>query len=74
MAAVRILVVEDENIIIYLTAHSDERTLERARLTQPSGYLVKPFEDDELQQAIETTLARHHRDTQTPDPSLGRPE
>ena len=28
---------------IYLTAHADDRTLQNAKLTRPSGYIVKPF-------------------------------
>lgn len=43
--------------VIYLTAHSDEQTLRRARLTEPQAYLLKPFEDRELHIAIE--IARH---------------
>ena len=31
--------------VIYLTAHSDAATLERARLTGPSGYILEPFEE-----------------------------
>jgi len=38
--------------IIYVTAHADRATLERAKRTRPSGYLIKPYEDDELRQAI----------------------
>jgi PAS domain S-box-containing protein len=52
--------------VIYLTAYSDEKTVERAKLTEPSGFLVKgqgmltkPFEESELHAAIEITLYRH---------------
>ncbi len=52
--------------VIYLTAFSDEKTVERAKLTEPSGFLVKgqgmlskPFEESELHAAIEITLYRH---------------
>lgn len=45
--------------VIYLTAHSDERTLQRARLTEPYGYILKPFEDRELNMAIEIALYKH---------------
>jgi two-component system, response regulator PdtaR len=52
--------------VIYLTAFSDEKTVERAKLTEPSGFLVKgqgmlskPFEESELHAAIEITLHRH---------------
>lgn len=39
--------------VIYLTAYADETTLERARVTEPFGYLVKPFEERELHSTIE---------------------
>lgn len=53
--------------IIYLTAYSDEDTVERAKITEPSGYLLKgdsnflnkPFDDNELHTAIEITLYKH---------------
>jgi two-component system, cell cycle sensor histidine kinase and response regulator CckA len=45
--------------VIYLTAHSDAATLQRARLTDPSGYIVKPFDDDQLRVAIEVAPHRH---------------
>lgn len=39
--------------VVFLTAHSDERTIERAKRAQPYGYLVKPFDDEDLASAIE---------------------
>lgn len=45
--------------IIYLTAFADENTLKRARLTEAFGYLLKPFEDRELQSAIEIAFYKH---------------
>lgn len=45
--------------IIYLTAFADETTLQRARVTGASGYLIKPFEDRELRSAIEMALYKH---------------
>jgi PAS domain S-box-containing protein len=53
--------------VIYLTAYSDETTVQRAKVTEPSGYILKertglikkPFEESELHTAIEITLYRH---------------
>jgi diguanylate cyclase (GGDEF)-like protein/PAS domain S-box-containing protein len=48
--------------IVYLTAYADESTLHRAKLTQPFGYLLKPFEERELYTAIEMALYKHDVD------------
>lgn len=48
--------VHSDRPIIYLTAHSDDQTLQRARVTEPHGYLLKPFEDRELHLTIEIAL------------------
>ncbi|UCH95808.1 MAG: response regulator [Candidatus Aminicenantes bacterium] len=45
--------------IIYLTAHSDKDTLERAKLTGPYGFIVKPFDKRSLHAAIEMALYKH---------------
>lgn len=45
--------------VIYLTAHSDDETLRRAKDTGPFGYLVKPFKAPELRCAIEIALHKH---------------
>ncbi len=42
--------------IVYLTAHTDKNTLEKAKLTEPLAYLVKPFEERELHATIEMAL------------------
>lgn len=46
--------------VLYLTSDRDLATMERAKLTNPDGYLIKPFDDDELVSAIEIALHRHH--------------
>ncbi len=45
--------------VIYLTAYADELTLQRAKVTDPFGYLVKPFQDSQLRTAIEMALYKH---------------
>ena len=45
--------------IIYLTAYADEKTLDRARVTEPFGYLLKPFQTRELRSNIEMALYKH---------------
>ncbi|SDL15459.1 Signal transduction histidine kinase [Maridesulfovibrio ferrireducens] len=45
--------------IIFLTAYSDETTLNRAKLSGPYGYLLKPFEERDLRSAIEVALYKH---------------
>lgn len=45
--------------ILYLTAHTDPALFERARITDPSAYLIKPFTARELQLAIELAIQRH---------------
>jgi len=49
--------------VLYVTAYSDEKTLERAKITGPFGYIIKPFEDRELHSAIEVALYKHKMDT-----------
>ena len=45
--------------IVYLTAHSDRRTVERAKGTDHDGFILKPFVGGELQSTIEVALQRH---------------
>lgn len=45
--------------VIYLTAYSDEKMLERAKITEPFGYIIKPFNERELHTNIEIALYRH---------------
>ncbi len=45
--------------VIYLSAYSDEKKLERAKVTEPYAYLVKPINDRELRISIEMALYRH---------------
>ena len=45
--------------VIYLTANADHPTVERAKFTEPFGYVIKPFEERELQTTIEIALYKH---------------
>ncbi|MEB3830176.1 hybrid sensor histidine kinase/response regulator [Phormidium sp. CCY1219] len=45
--------------VVYLTESSDEETLQRAKLTTPFGYLVKPLEANYLKTTIEMAIYRH---------------
>jgi PAS domain S-box-containing protein len=62
--------------IIFLTAHSDKATLERAISVSPSGYLLKPFKERELMTNIEMSLHKHRvrqklKEETTPIPISG---
>jgi len=41
---------------VYLTAYSDEETLKRAKISEPYGYIVKPYNEKELRAAIEIAI------------------
>lgn len=45
--------------VVYLTAYSDEPTLDRARITHPFGYVLKPFDDRDIEVAIQIAVFRH---------------
>ncbi len=49
--------------VVYLTALADESTLQRAKVTEPFGYIVKPFQVKELHTAVEVALYRHKIDS-----------
>ena len=44
--------------VVYLTAHSDDATLDRAKRTGPYGYLMKPITPAELHSAVEISIHR----------------
>lgn len=45
--------------VIYMTSHADDKTLQRAKITDPFGYLLKPVEGKSLAVAIELSVSRH---------------
>jgi len=48
--------------VVFLSALNDETTLQRAKLVNPFGYLIKPFDGAELRATIELTLQRFARE------------
>ncbi len=54
-----------ENIkipVIYLTAYADENTLAKAKVTEPYGYIIKPFKEIDLHTSIEMALYKHTKE------------
>lgn len=45
--------------IVYITAYSDEKTLEAAKVTEPYGYILKPIDEKELHIVVELTVFKH---------------
>lgn len=45
--------------VIYLTAYADKALLDRAKITEPYGYIIKPYDERELHSVIEMALYKH---------------
>ncbi len=56
--------------VIYLTAYSDKMMLDRAKITEPFGYIIKPFEDRELHSTIEIALYKHRMEKKLKESEL----
>ncbi|MEL7669511.1 methanogen output domain 1-containing protein [Methanobacterium sp.] len=50
--------------VIYITAYADEEILERAMITEPYGYLLKPFNLNELKANIKMAIYKHKAETE----------
>jgi CheY-like chemotaxis protein len=50
--------------VVYLTALSDDATVDRAKLTEPLAYILKPIQERELRVILELALHRHEADTE----------
>ena len=48
--------------IIFLTAYADENTLEKAKITEPYAYILKPFKEIDLHTSIEMALYKHGKE------------
>lgn len=49
--------------IVFLTAYADDKTLQKAVVTEPFGYILKPFKEKDLHTTIEIALHRHQVET-----------
>lgn len=49
--------------IIYLTAYADESTLSKAKVSEPYGYIIKPFKEIDLHTSIEMAIYKHEKET-----------
>jgi diguanylate cyclase (GGDEF)-like protein/PAS domain S-box-containing protein len=67
IAAAQIIVEKFNTPVIYLTAHSDEETLTRAKQTYPLGYIIKPFNKDDLRIVLDVALHKHIVDKRMKD-------
>lgn len=47
--------------VVFLTAYAADDILERARLAEPYGYILKPFSEDELKSVLQTALDKHQQ-------------
>ncbi len=56
---------------LYVTAYDDASTMQRAKLTQPMGYLLKPFNERQLLASLEIALHQHanHKRHESSEPS-----
>ncbi|MGE3175712.1 MAG: response regulator [Planctomycetota bacterium] len=45
--------------VVFLTAYADDATIQRASLTHPFGYLLKPINEQELRATLSTAMVRH---------------
>jgi PAS domain S-box-containing protein len=53
--------------VVYLTAYADDETLDRAKTTEPFGYIIKPFEERELRTTVEMALYKHRMEAKIRD-------
>ncbi|MBK6539774.1 MAG: response regulator [Flavobacteriales bacterium] len=49
---------------IFVTSHSDKATLERVKPLRPAGFIIKPFDENDLRTQIEIALARYANDVE----------
>lgn len=57
--AVKKIISEFDIPVIYLTAYADNETLQRAKYTSPYGYILKPFDENNLRLTVEIAIHKH---------------
>lgn len=62
--AAEIIKNEQKIPVIFLTAYADEATLAKAKITEPYGYIIKPFKEIDLHTSIEMALYKHKKETE----------
>jgi len=54
---------EELNIpVVYLTAYADEATLSKAKISEPYGYIIKPFKEIDIHTSIEMAIYKHAKE------------
>ncbi|MBL0210984.1 MAG: PAS domain S-box protein [Holophagaceae bacterium] len=63
IAAAQVIHERFNRPVVFLTAYASEETLDRAKKSNPFGYIIKPFEERELRTVIEMALYKHRAET-----------
>ncbi len=50
--------------VVYLTAYADEGTLAKAKVTEPHGYIIKPFKEIDIHTSIEMAIYKHMKESE----------
>lgn len=50
--------------VVYLTAYADEGTLAKAKVTEPYGYIIKPFKEIDIHTSIEMAIYKHQKESE----------
>ncbi len=48
--------------VVFLTAYADEKTIGKAKITEPYGYVIKPFKEIDLRASIEMALYKFEKE------------
>ncbi len=59
IATAQMMKSELEAPVVYITAHADEETIDRATRTEPFGYILKPIRDSELRSTVQISIYKN---------------